>query len=439
MGGAAHARGHRHHPRHATAVHNFRTQAWRDAGEVNPWLLTGFHLFNFAAALTGLGISWTRGFREHWRAAAFSLCAMLIVSSTVMSIAAGGRHEALFLSLLHIMLGSAMLVPWESRWQLGLGTLSVSALLANTMLAHQIDPNLLLSLAGRHHRGVPLPVRDELRRALPRAHSTVQGAARTRPATRRKRRKIPPRVRDQLRRDRHHPHQRRPTLSTSTASSSTAPATAVTEAIGRRPSELDLWDDREQARLLSDAIRATGFVRNVEGHFRMRSGESVTALISSVQGDDQRPGMRDQRRARRDRAAQGPRGTGRGARGCPGGLGSQVAISLLHVARDPHSAQRHPRLGRSAHRHPARPRAAPLRRSRDQQRLQPARAAQQHPRPHPRRKRPAQPRADALQRRRADRARRRHARASARARPRSNWWPASHPICRSRCSAIRCA
>ena len=65
-----------------------------------------------------------------------------------MSIAAGGRHEALFLSLLHIMLGSAMLVPWESRWQLGLGMLSVGALLANTMLAHQVDPNLLYHWLG---------------------------------------------------------------------------------------------------------------------------------------------------------------------------------------------------------------------------------------------------------------------------------------------------
>ena len=54
------------------------------------------------------------------------------------------------------------------------------------------------------------------------------------------------------------------------------------EVMGRRPSELDLWDDREQAKLLSDEIKAAGFARNVEGHFRMRSGEPVTALISSV-------------------------------------------------------------------------------------------------------------------------------------------------------------
>ena len=54
------------------------------------------------------------------------------------------------------------------------------------------------------------------------------------------------------------------------------------EVIGRPPAELDLWDDRAQAKLLSDEIKAAGFARNVEGHFRMRNGERVTALISSV-------------------------------------------------------------------------------------------------------------------------------------------------------------
>ena len=77
-----------------------------------------------------------------------ALCASLIVSSTVMSIAAGGRHEALFLSLLHIMLGSAMLVPWESQWQLGLGALSMLAMLASTIFGRTMDPNLFYHWLG---------------------------------------------------------------------------------------------------------------------------------------------------------------------------------------------------------------------------------------------------------------------------------------------------
>jgi two-component system sensor histidine kinase/response regulator len=252
-----------------------------NAREVDPWLLTGFHLFNFAAALTGLGISWTRGFREHWRSAAFSLCAMLIVSSTVMSIAAGGRHEALFLSLLHIMLGSAMLVPWESRWQLGLGALSVSALFANTMLAQQVDPNLLYHWLGvitaaclsqcatsfgvryrertqqyqaLRERDLQLSESEEKFRRVFETSSDVIVIARASDG------QIIDVNREFVDRTGY----------------------SREEVKGRRSSDLDLWDGREQAKQLADAINAAGFVRNVEGRFRMRSGESVTALISSV-------------------------------------------------------------------------------------------------------------------------------------------------------------
>jgi two-component system, sensor histidine kinase and response regulator len=248
--------------------------------EVNPWLLTGFHLFNFAAALTGLGISWTRGFREHWREAAFSLCSMLIVSSTVMSIAAGGRHEALFLSLLHIMLGSAMLVPWESRWQLGLGTLSVTALLANTMLA-QVDPNLLYHWLGvitaaclsqcATSFGVRFRERTQQYKAL-RERDLQLGESEE------KFRRVFETSADAI-------------VITRTVDDHIidvnrefAERTGFSreEVIGRPPAELDLWDDREEAKLLSDEIKTAGFARNVEGHFRMRNGERVTALISSV-------------------------------------------------------------------------------------------------------------------------------------------------------------
>jgi two-component system, sensor histidine kinase and response regulator len=249
--------------------------------EVDPWLLTAFHLFNFAVALTGLGISWTRGFREHWRSAAFTLCAMLIVSSTVMSITAGGRHEALFLSLLHIMLGSAMLVPWESRWQLGLGAISVSALLANTMLVHPIDPNLFYHWLGiitaaclsqcATSFGVRYRERTQQYQAL-RQRDLQLGESEE------KFRRVFETSSDAI-------------VITRTGDGQIIDVNrefvdrtgySREEVISRRPAELDLWDDRDQARLVSDAIKSAGFVRNVEGHFRMRSGEPVTALISSV-------------------------------------------------------------------------------------------------------------------------------------------------------------
>jgi len=251
------------------------------AYELKPWLLAGFHLFNTAAALGGLSISWTRGFRAHWRAAAFALCAMLIVSSTVMSIAAGGRHEALFLSVLLIMLGSAMLVPWEAQWQLGLGALSVLALLANTVMAAQLDPNLLYHWLGvitaaclsqcatsfgvryreRTQQYQALRERDlqlgeseeKFRRVF---ETSADGIVITRSA------------------DGHIIDVNREFIDRTGYSRD--------EALGHTPTELNLWEDPEQARLVAEAINAIGSVRNVEGRFRMRSGETVSALISSV-------------------------------------------------------------------------------------------------------------------------------------------------------------
>ncbi len=251
------------------------------AHELKPWLLAGFHLFNAAAALGGLSISWTRGFRAHWRAAAFTLCAMLIVSSTVMSIAAGGRHEALFLSVLLIMLGSAMLVPWEAQWQLGLGAVSVLALLANTVMAAQFDPNLLYHWLGvitaaclsqcatsfgvryreRTQQYQALRERDlqlgeseeKFRRVF---ETSADGIVITRSA------------------DGHIIDVNREFIDRTGYSRD--------EALGHTPTELNLWEDPAQARLVAETIQATGSVRNVEGRFRMRSGATVSALISSV-------------------------------------------------------------------------------------------------------------------------------------------------------------
>ncbi len=249
--------------------------------EVDPWLLAGFHLFNFAAASAGLGLSWTRTFRARWRSAAFSLCAMLIVSSTVMSIAAGGRHEALFVSLLLIMLGSAMLVPWEAPWQLGLGMLSVSALLANTMLAS--DPNLnvfyhwlgVITAACLSQCATTFGVRY---RERTQQYQTLRERDLQLGESEEKFRRVFETSSDAIiitrTIDGHIIDVNREFLDRT--------GYGRDEVIGRIPSELDLWDDRAQAKLLSDEIKATGFARNVEGHFRMRSGESVTALISSV-------------------------------------------------------------------------------------------------------------------------------------------------------------
>ena len=198
-----------------------------------------------------------------------------------MSIAAGGRHEALFVSLLLIMLGSAMLVPWEAPWQLGLGMLSVSALLANTMLASHPNLNVFYHWLGvitaaclsqcATTFGVRYRERTQQYQAL-RERDLQLGDSEE------KFRRVFETSSDAIiitrTIDGHIIDVNREFLDRT--------GYGRDEVIGRIPSELDLWDDRAQAKLLSDEIKATGFARNVEGHFRMRSGEAVTALISSV-------------------------------------------------------------------------------------------------------------------------------------------------------------
>jgi PAS domain S-box-containing protein len=247
----------------------------------DPWLLIGFHLFNFMAALVGLSVSWKARFREHWRAAAFTLCAMIVLSSTVMSVAVRGREEAFFVSLLLIMLGSAMLVPWEGRWQCGLCLLAIFAMGANTIYAAQVDPNIfyhwlgMLTAACLAQAATGFGVRYRER--------TVQYKAL--------------RERDlQLGESEEKFRRVFETSSDVIVITRTSDGEIIdvnrefvdrtgysrAEVINRRPAELNLWDDHEQLKLLSETIKVMGFVRNVEGRFRMRNGESVTALVSSV-------------------------------------------------------------------------------------------------------------------------------------------------------------
>lgn len=250
-------------------------------GGISPWLLTGFHLFNFTIALAGLSVSWTEGFRKHWRAAALTLCAMLVMSSTVISLAVSGRDEALFVSLLLIMLGSALLVPWEARWQFPLGVLSVLGLAANTAFAHAPIPNTFY-----HWLGVIS--------AACLAQAATAFGVRYRERTQQYKAL---RERDQRLSESEEKFRRVfETNSDVIVITSVADGCILDvnyefvdrtgynreEVVGHKPSELDLWVDRELAKKLSEAIKSEGFVRNVEADFRMRDGEPVSALISSV-------------------------------------------------------------------------------------------------------------------------------------------------------------
>jgi PAS domain S-box-containing protein len=198
-----------------------------------------------------------------------------------MSIAAGGRHEALFLTLLHVMLGSALLVPWEPRWQFALGVLSILAQTANAGIAHNPDPNAfyhwlgLLTAACLAQFATAFGVRY---RERTNQYKALREREQQLSESEEKFRRVFETSSDVI-------------VITNVADGCILDVNrefvdrtgyAREEAVGRKPSELDLWNDPEQLKELADKIMAVGFVRNVERNFRMRNGEPVSALISSV-------------------------------------------------------------------------------------------------------------------------------------------------------------
>lgn len=250
-------------------------------GRAHPKLLIAFHTFNFLVAIIGLILTHTRRYQKYWRVVAFSLCAMVAISSTLTSLAAGGRDEALFLTLQQIVLGSALLVPWEGRWQFRLGLLSVLAWGANTLLARHTDPNLfyhwlgLITAAGLAQAATAFGVRY---RERTNQYKALREREQQLSESEEKFRRVFETSSDVI-------------VITNVADGSILDVNrefvdrtgySREQSVGRKPSELDLWNDPEQLRELAGAIMTNGFVRNVEGNFRMRDGESVSALISSV-------------------------------------------------------------------------------------------------------------------------------------------------------------
>jgi hypothetical protein len=82
-------------------------------------LATYFTVFNLALAAAAFSATYFQWFKQHWRALTMALCLAVIVSRTLMGIEMD-EDEPVLLALFALVLGSAMLVPWSLRWQLGL-------------------------------------------------------------------------------------------------------------------------------------------------------------------------------------------------------------------------------------------------------------------------------------------------------------------------------
>jgi|SRR5580704_3895630 PAS domain S-box-containing protein len=78
-----------------------------------------FISFEVGLASAAFGASYLHWFRQHWRGLTMALCLAVILSRTLMGIAID-EDEPVLLALFALVLDTAMLVPWDLRWELGL-------------------------------------------------------------------------------------------------------------------------------------------------------------------------------------------------------------------------------------------------------------------------------------------------------------------------------
>ncbi|MGZ6195673.1 MAG: hypothetical protein ACXWML_10630, partial [Candidatus Binataceae bacterium] len=78
-----------------------------------------FCAFDFAMATLAFGATYLDWYKRHWRGTTMAICLALIASHTLMGIAMD-EDEPVLWGLFALVLGTAMLVPWNLRWQCGL-------------------------------------------------------------------------------------------------------------------------------------------------------------------------------------------------------------------------------------------------------------------------------------------------------------------------------
>jgi hypothetical protein len=85
-----------------------------------------FSAFDFAMATLAFGATYLDWYKRHWRGTTMALCLALIASHTLMGIAMD-EDEPVLLALFALVLGTAMLVPWNLRWQCGLSAAGLAS------------------------------------------------------------------------------------------------------------------------------------------------------------------------------------------------------------------------------------------------------------------------------------------------------------------------
>jgi signal transduction histidine kinase/DNA-binding response OmpR family regulator len=93
-----------------------------------------YHASNATVALVFLSSTWTRWFRCWWPAISFGLCFSIIASANTISLLEDEQTQRLFASLMLVVFGTALLVPWTPRWQFALNITAIADMVLSDRL-----------------------------------------------------------------------------------------------------------------------------------------------------------------------------------------------------------------------------------------------------------------------------------------------------------------
>ncbi|HUY29278.1 MAG TPA: PAS domain S-box protein [Candidatus Binataceae bacterium] len=242
-----------------------------------------------AAVLT---VSWSAWFRQYWRSAVWTLCSLLMASTTAISLSTG-RIEPLFVSIILLLVGTATLAPWSVSWQVGLELVGVGSFAAGSLGAPSSPYQWLglITVIALDHVWITVGRRN--RAEISRGVQALRGNES------RLEQKLDELDRAERRARRSEATLRRMFDATSeTIVVTTFPDGTVLDvnpefsrqtgytreaALGATTLELGLWADPAARVEFVRQLLSTGQVRELEANFRTKDGTEIPTLISAAQ------------------------------------------------------------------------------------------------------------------------------------------------------------
>ena len=264
-----------------------------------------FCAFDFAMATLAFGATYLDWYKRHWRGTTMALCLALIASHTLMGIAMD-EDEPVLLGLFALVLGTAMLVPWNLRWQCGLsaaglasftivsliGAVDSSDLQRWLILASTMAVAASFIVLKKHHR-LQAALVDKLKWNEDRLRQQIQELVATRArlnaevAERQAAERIAGEREITLRKvfDASLDVMTIKRLSDGVYLEVNSEFEHLTgypriEAVGKTAEQLGLWNEPALSARFYDKIRTRGEIRNRETTFKAKDGRTFQGLVS---------------------------------------------------------------------------------------------------------------------------------------------------------------